>query len=59
MAVTEIPYQVQKERLFESVAEMLQAKRLPVLADIRATSAYALLILLKPKSLRLNTLIFI
>ncbi|MGB2072148.1 MAG: DNA gyrase subunit A, partial [Candidatus Puniceispirillaceae bacterium] len=39
IVVTEIPYQVQKSRLIERLAEMLQAKRLPVLADIRDESA--------------------
>ena len=52
--VTEIPYQVQKSRLIERLAEMLQAKRLPVLADIRDESAEDIRIVLEPKSRRLE-----
>src|SRR5690606_30082201 len=33
--VTEIPYGVQKSKLIEKVAELLLAKRLPLLKDIR------------------------
>ena len=54
IVVTEIPYQVQKSRLIERLAEMLQAKRLPVLADIRDESAEDLRIVLEPKSRRLE-----
>ncbi len=32
--VTEIPYGVQKSRLIEKMAELLQAKKLPLLADV-------------------------
>ncbi len=52
--VTEIPYQVQKSRLIERLAEMLQAKRLPFLADIRDESAEDIRIVLEPKSRRLE-----
>ena len=54
IVVTEIPYQVQKSRLIERLAEMLQAKRLPVLADIRDESAEDIRIVLEPKSRRLQ-----
>ncbi len=54
IVVTEIPYQVQKSRLIERLAEMLQAKRLPVLADIRDESAEDIRIVLEPKSRRLE-----
>ena len=54
IVVTEIPYQVQKSRLIERMAEMLQAKRLPVIADIRDESAEDLRIVLEPKSRRLE-----
>ncbi len=54
IVVTEIPYQVQKSRLIERLAEMLQAKRLPVLADIRDESADDIRIVLEPKSRRLK-----
>ncbi|MEK9552695.1 MAG: DNA topoisomerase IV subunit A, partial [Alphaproteobacteria bacterium] len=52
--VTEIPYQVQKSRLIERMADMLQAKKLPFLADIRDESAEDLRIVLEPKSRRLE-----
>lgn len=54
IVVTEIPYQVQKSRLIERLAEMLQAKRLPFLGDIRDESAEDLRIVLEPKSRRLE-----
>ena len=54
IAVSEIPYQVQKSRLIERMADMLQAKKLPFLADIRDESAEDLRIVLEPKSRRLE-----
>ncbi|MGC6454698.1 MAG: DNA topoisomerase IV subunit A [Candidatus Puniceispirillaceae bacterium] len=54
IAVTEIPYQVQKSRLIERMADMLQAKKLPFLADIRDESAEDLRIVLEPKSRRME-----
>ena len=52
--ITEIPYQVQKSRLIEKMAEMLQDKKLPILADIRDESAEDIRIVLEPKSRRLD-----
>mgnify|MGYP002620825983 FL=1 len=52
--ITEIPYQVQKSRLIEKMAEMLQYKKLPMLADIRDESAEDIRIVLEPKSRRLD-----
>ena len=37
--ITEIPYQVQKARLIEKIAELLIARRLPLLEDVRDESA--------------------
>ena len=37
--VTEIPYQVQKSRLVERMAELLAARKLVLLADVRDESA--------------------
>jgi len=54
IVVTEIPYQVQKSRLIERLAEMLQAKKLPFLGDIRDESAEDLRIVLEPKSRRIE-----
>ena len=52
--VTAIPYQVQKSRLIEKMAELLNAKKLPMLADIRDESAEDLRLVLEPKSRRLD-----
>jgi topoisomerase IV subunit A len=50
LIVDEIPYQVQKSRLIEKIAELLQARKLPLLADIRDESAEDVRIVLEPKS---------
>ncbi|MBB3949756.1 DNA topoisomerase IV subunit A [Aureimonas jatrophae] len=50
VVVTEIPYQVQKSRLIEKIADLLMAKRLPLLADIRDESTEDVRIVLEPKS---------
>ncbi|WP_062212251.1 DNA topoisomerase IV subunit A [Aureimonas sp. AU12] len=50
VVVTEIPYQVQKSRLIEKIADLLMAKRLPLLADIRDESAEDVRIVLEPKA---------
>ncbi|GAA3077489.1 DNA topoisomerase IV subunit A [Rhizobium viscosum] len=48
--VTEIPFQVQKSRLIEKIAELLIARKLPLLEDIRDESAEDIRIVLVPKS---------
>ncbi len=48
--VTQIPFQVQKSRLIEKIAELLVARRLPLLEDIRDESAEDVRIVLVPKS---------
>ncbi|MEF2070938.1 DNA topoisomerase IV subunit A [Consotaella aegiceratis] len=50
IVVTEIPYQVQKSRLIEKIAELLMARKLPLLADIRDESAEDVRVVLEPKS---------
>jgi topoisomerase-4 subunit A len=50
IVVTEIPFQVQKSRLIEKIAELIQTKKLPILADIRDESAEDVRIVLEPKS---------
>jgi topoisomerase-4 subunit A len=50
VVVTEIPYQVQKGRLVEKIAELLHNKKLSMLADIRDESAADLRLVLVPKS---------
>jgi topoisomerase-4 subunit A len=48
--VTEIPFQVQKSRLIEKIAELLLAKKLNMLADIRDESTDDVRLVLEPKS---------
>ncbi len=48
--VTELPYQVQKARLIEKVAELMTAKKLPWLADIVDESAEDIRLALEPRS---------
>jgi topoisomerase-4 subunit A len=49
VVITEIPYQVQKSRLIEKIAELFKAKRLLLLGDIRDESAEDIRIVLEPK----------
>jgi len=48
--VTEIPYGVQKSRLIEKIAELLNDKKLPLLGDIRDESAEDVRIVLEPRA---------
>jgi topoisomerase-4 subunit A len=50
IVVTEIPYQIPKARLVARIAELLQAKKLPLLADVRDESAEDVRLVLEPKS---------
>jgi len=50
IVVTEIPYQVQKARLIEKIAELMEAKKLPLVADVRDESAEDIRIVIEPKS---------
>ncbi|MBT8412567.1 MAG: DNA topoisomerase IV subunit A, partial [Octadecabacter sp.] len=50
IVVTEIPYQVQKSKLIEKLAEVIQTKKVPILADVRDESADDIRIVLEPKS---------
>ena len=57
IVVVSIPYQVQKSRLVERMAEMLQEKKLPMLGDIRDESAEDLRLVLEPKSRQINPVV--
>ncbi len=48
--VTEIPYQVQKSKLIAEIAELLEAKKLPFLGDIRDESTEEIRLVLEPRS---------
>ncbi|MGV1906012.1 DNA topoisomerase IV subunit A [Agrobacterium cavarae] len=50
IVITEIPFQVQKSRLIEKIAELLLARRLPLLEDVRDESAEDVRIVLVPKN---------
>jgi topoisomerase-4 subunit A len=50
IVVTEIPYQVAKSKLIEKLAEVIQAKKVPLLADVRDESADDVRIVLEPRS---------
>ncbi len=50
IVVTQIPYQVQKGKLIERIAEIINAKKLPILEDVRDESADDVRIVLEPKT---------
>ncbi|MCB1532491.1 MAG: DNA topoisomerase IV subunit A [Alphaproteobacteria bacterium] len=50
IVVTEIPYQVQKSKLIEKIAELITTKKLPMLEDVRDESAEDIRLILVPKS---------
>ncbi|MBM6595509.1 DNA topoisomerase IV subunit A [Microvirga pudoricolor] len=57
IVVTEIPYSVPKSRLIEKIAELLQEKKLPLLADVRDESAEDVRIVLEPRSRTVDPII--
>ncbi|MGD9924600.1 MAG: DNA topoisomerase IV subunit A, partial [Pseudorhodoplanes sp.] len=50
IVVTQIPYLVQKSRLVERIAELLNERKLPLVADIRDESAADIRLVIEPKS---------
>lgn len=50
VVVTEIPYMVQKGRLIEKIAELLNEKKLPLVADIRDESAEDIRVVIEPRA---------
>jgi topoisomerase IV subunit A len=50
IVITEIPYQVQKSKLIEKIAELIQTKKVPILADVRDESAEDIRVVLEPRS---------
>ncbi|MCD1621039.1 DNA topoisomerase IV subunit A [Salipiger marinus] len=50
VVVTEVPYQVQKSKLIERLAELIQTKKVPILADVRDESAEDVRVVLEPRS---------
>jgi len=50
VVVTEIPYQVQKAKLIEQIAQLLEEKKLPLLGDVRDESTDVVRLVLEPKT---------
>jgi topoisomerase-4 subunit A len=45
-----MPYQVQKSRLIESLAELIEQKKAPLLGDVRDESAEDIRLVIEPKN---------
>ncbi|WP_299621260.1 DNA topoisomerase IV subunit A [uncultured Tateyamaria sp.] len=50
IVVTEIPYQVQKSKLIEKLAELIQTKKIPIFGDVRDESADDIRLIIEPRS---------
>ncbi|MEE9388052.1 MAG: DNA topoisomerase IV subunit A [Paracoccaceae bacterium] len=48
--VTEIPYQVQKSKLIERIADLINQKKIPILGDVRDESADDIRLVIEPRS---------
>ena len=50
IVITEIPWLVQKSRLVEKIAELLNAKKLPLVADVRDKSTEDVRLIIEPRA---------
>ncbi|SDP21386.1 DNA topoisomerase IV subunit A [Filomicrobium insigne] len=50
IVITEVPYQVQKSKLVERIAELMSERKLPLLGDVRDESAEEIRLVLEPKT---------
>lgn len=50
IVISEIPYQVQKSRLIEKIADLITSKKLPLLDDVNDESAEDIRIVITPKN---------
>ena len=50
IVITEIPYQVQKAKLVEKIAELINDKKIPMLDDVRDESAEDIRLVIVPKA---------
>ena len=50
IVVTEIPYQVQKGKLIEQIAQLMEEKKLPLLGDARDESSDTIRVVLEPRT---------
>jgi topoisomerase-4 subunit A len=57
IVITEVPYQVQKAKLVERIAELMTEKKLPLLGDVRDESAEEIRLILEPKSRTVDPLL--
>ncbi len=58
VVVTEMPYQVQKTKLIEKLAQLIESKKLPLLADVRDESAEDVRLVLEPRSRTIDPAVF-
>ena len=58
VVVTEVPYQVQKARLIEQLAELIDQKKAPFLGDVRDESAEEIRLVLEPKTRTIEPEVF-
>jgi topoisomerase IV subunit A len=59
IVITEMPYQVQKGRLVEKIAALLEERKLPLLADVRDESTEDIRLVLEPKSRNVDAQVLI
>jgi topoisomerase-4 subunit A len=57
VVITEIPYQVQKSKLIEKIADLFREKKLPLLGNISDESTDTVRIVLEPKSKNIDPVI--
>ena len=50
IVVTEIPFQVQKSKLIERLAELIEQKKAPLLADVQDESAEDIRVVIRPRT---------
>ncbi len=50
IVITQIPYQVQKAKLYERIAELIGEKKLPLVGDVRDESAEHVRLVIEPKT---------
>ncbi|MEM9027446.1 MAG: DNA topoisomerase IV subunit A [Pseudomonadota bacterium] len=50
IVITEIPYQVQKAKLVEKIADLVTNRKLPLVGDVRDESAEEIRLIIEPKS---------
>ena len=58
VVVTEMPYQVQKAKLIEDLAALIDQKKAPLLADVRDESAEEVRLILEPRSRTVDPEVF-